>query len=92
MANIVERTLEALAFALILAAALAFWYVTPANAQSQMYYGADGSYQGQSVTNGNSTQYYGANGSYQGQSYNNGYTTQYYNSNGSYGGQYRNGY
>ncbi len=34
MANIVERTLEALAFALILAAALAFWYVTPANAMT----------------------------------------------------------
>jgi hypothetical protein len=30
MSNIVERTLEALAFALILAAAVAFWFVTPA--------------------------------------------------------------
>jgi len=32
MTNIIERTLEAFALALLVAAAVAFWYVTPANA------------------------------------------------------------
>jgi hypothetical protein len=92
MANIVELTLEALAFALILAAVVAFWCVTPANAQTRSYYGADGSYQGRAYTNGDSTTYYGANGSYQGQSYTSGGTTRYYNSNGAFAGQRYNGY
>lgn len=32
MTNIIERTLETLAFALLVAGAVGFWFVTPANA------------------------------------------------------------
>lgn len=32
MTNIIERTLETIAFALLIAGALAFWFVTPAHA------------------------------------------------------------
>ncbi|MEN9393191.1 MAG: hypothetical protein RLZZ104_1534 [Pseudomonadota bacterium] len=66
----------------------------PAIAQTQNYYGADGSYQGQSVQMGNTRNYYGADGSYQGQGVDmGGGTRNYYGSTGGYLGQsQRNGY
>lgn len=73
--------------------ALAVLLSTPALAQSQMYYGADGSYQGQSIQSGNTRQYYGPSGGYEGQSITSGNTTQYYGPSGGYQGQtMRNGY
>ena len=32
MTNIIERTLETIAFALLIAGAVGFWFITPANA------------------------------------------------------------
>jgi len=61
-----------------------------ASAQTQYYYGADGSYQGSSNRIGNQTYYYGGNGSYQGNSQTTGNNTYYYGGNGAYQG-YRNG-
>ncbi len=71
MANIVERTLEALAFALILAAAVAFWYVTPANATDYGTYGMpDGT-----TYNANTGETYGADRD--SENYSNDYRTHY---------------
>lgn len=42
MLNIIERTLEFFAFMLLIAAAVAFWYVTPANAETTAMRGPSG--------------------------------------------------
>lgn len=70
--------------------AVAILLTTPALAQTQSYYGADGSYQGQSIQSGNTRTYYGADGGYQGQSIRSGNTTNYYGSGGGYAGQTQN--
>jgi len=77
-----------------LAALLITPCLQPALAQTQNYYGADGSYQGQSVQMGNTRNYYGPTGGYQGQSVDTGGgSTNYYGSTGGYVGQsQRNGY
>jgi hypothetical protein len=68
--------------------AVALLFTTPALAQTQSYYGSDGSYQGQSIREGNTRTYYGADGGYAGQSIDNGGGTRsYYNSDGGYAGQ-----
>ena len=67
--------------------AIALLLATPAAAQTTMYYGADGSYQGQSIGSGNSRQYYGPTGGYEGQSIQSGSSTQYYGPTGGYAGQ-----
>ena len=59
----------------------------PAVAQSQQFYGSDGSYQGQAIHSGNSTQYYGPQGQYEGQSIETGNSRQYYGPQGGYQGQ-----
>lgn len=78
--------------------ALTALLITPclqsAQAQEQTYYGADGSYQGQSIQNGNTRTYYGPTGGYEGQSIDTGMGTRnYYGATGGYLGQsQRNGY
>ena len=58
----------------------------PAVAQSTMFYGPNGSYEGNALTVGGSTIYYGPNGQYLGNASSIGDTTSYYNSNGGYDG------
>lgn len=67
--------------------ALAVLLSTPALAQTQTYYGADGSYQGQSIQSGNTRTYYGPTGGYQGQSIDAGGSRTYYGPTGGYEGQ-----
>lgn len=74
--------------------ALTLLLTSPALAQTQSYYGADGSYQGQSIQNGNTRTYYGPTGGYAGQSVDDGMGTRsYYDGYGGYAGQsVRDGY
>jgi len=77
-----------------LAALLITPCLQPALAQTQNYYGSDGSYQGQSIQNGNTRTYYGPTGGYAGQSIDTGDGSRnYYGPTGGYQGQsIRNGY
>lgn len=59
---------------------------SPAFAQSTMFYGANGSYQGNASTVGSSTIYYGPNGQYLGNATTVGNSTIYSGSDGSYEG------
>lgn len=67
--------------------ALAVLVSTSAFGQTQTYYGADGSYQGQSIQSGNTRTYYGPTGGYQGQSIDAGGSRTYYGPTGGYEGQ-----
>jgi len=62
-------------------------FAAPAFGQTQTYYGADGSYQGQSIQNGNTRTYYGPTGGYVGQSIDAGGSRTYYGPTGGYEGQ-----
>jgi phospholipase/lecithinase/hemolysin len=59
---------------------------TPASAQSTLFYGPNGSYEGNASTFEGSTLYYGSNGQYLGNSYSTGDSTIYSGSDGSYAG------
>lgn len=58
----------------------------PAYAQSTMFYGSNGSYEGNAYTSGNFTSYYGPSGQYLGNSSTIGNSTSYYGSAGAYEG------
>lgn len=58
----------------------------PANAQSTLFYGPSGQYEGNASTVGNSTIYYGPSGQYLGDATNIGNATSYYGSDGGYEG------
>ncbi len=71
-------------FALTSAAVLTL--STPAGAQSTMFYGPSGQYEGNAYTSGNFTSYYGPSGQYLGNSSSIGNTTSYYGEAGAYEG------
>jgi hypothetical protein len=59
---------------------------SPAFAQSTLFYGPDGSYEGNASSYGSSTLYYGPTGQYLGNSFSTGDSTIYSGSDGSYAG------
>lgn len=59
---------------------------SPAFAQSTLFYGADGAYEGNASSYGSSTLYYGPTGQYLGNSFSTGDSTIYSGSDGSYAG------
>jgi len=59
---------------------------SPAFAQSTMFYGPSGQYEGNAYTSNNFTSYYGPSGQYLGNSSTIGGSTSYYGSSGSYEG------
>lgn len=59
---------------------------SPAFAQSTLFYGPNGSYEGNASTIGSSTIYYGPSGQYLGNSYTNNDSTIYSGSDGAYAG------
>jgi len=64
----------------------AFMLSSPAFAQSTMFYGPTGAYEGDALTMGSTTTYYGPTGQYLGNASSIGNTSSYYNSNGGYEG------
>lgn len=66
--------------------AVAALCASPASAQSTMFYGPNGAYEGNASTVGNSTIYYGSNGQYLGNAYTIGESTIYSGSDGAYAG------
>lgn len=61
-------------------------FASPALAESTMFFGPNGSYEGNASTVGNSTIYYGSNGQYLGNAYTINNSTIYSGPNGSYEG------
>lgn len=59
---------------------------SPALAQSTLFYGPSGQYEGNAYTSNNFTSYYGPSGQYLGNSSTIGGSTSYYGSSGSYEG------
>jgi len=64
----------------------AFMLPSPSFAQSTLFYGPDGSYEGNASSYGSSTLYYGPTGQYLGNSFSTGDSTIYSGSDGSYAG------